>query len=60
MAQHHSPAHGPSIGQTRRWARVLVPALIVLLWVAIAGVGGPLFGRIDEVSSNEPTSYLPE
>jgi len=32
----------------------------VLLWVAIAGVGGPLFGRIDEVSSNEPTAYLPE
>lgn len=60
MAQHHSPAHGPSIGQTRRWARVLVPALIVFLWVAIAGVGGPLFGRIDEVSSNEPTAYLPE
>ena len=60
MAQHHSPAHGPGMGQTRRWARVLVPALIVLLWVAIAGVGGPLFGRIDEVSSNEPTAYLPE
>lgn len=60
MAQHHSPTHGPGMGQTRRWARVLVPALIVLLWVAIAGVGGPLFGRIDEVSSNEPTAYLPE
>ncbi len=24
-----------------------------------AGVGGPLFGRIDEVSSNDATTFLP-
>ena len=60
MAQHQSPAHSPTTGHKRRWARVFIPAFIVLLWVAIAGAGGPLFGRIDEVSSNEPTAYLPE
>ena len=36
MAQHHSPAHGPGMGQTRRWARVLVPALIVAAVIFIA------------------------
>jgi len=39
---------------------VLVPALLILAWVAAAGMGGPLFGKIDEVSSNDRTAYLPE
>ncbi|WP_460754894.1 MMPL family transporter [Myceligenerans cantabricum] len=41
------------------WLRVLLPALLILVWVAAAGLGGPLFGRIDEVSSNDRTAYLP-
>ena len=41
------------------WARVLLPALIIVAWVAAAGLGGPLFGRIDEVSSNDQSAYLP-
>ncbi|MBK0333081.1 MMPL family transporter [Brachybacterium sp. MASK1Z-5] len=45
-----------------RWiraVRIVLPALLVVLWVAGASVGGPLFGRIDEVSSNDRTAYLP-
>ena len=42
------------------WARVLLPALLILAWLAGASLGGPLFGRIDEVSSNDRTAYLPE
>ncbi|GAA4708579.1 putative drug exporter of the RND superfamily [Promicromonospora umidemergens] len=42
-----------------RWLRVLLPAALILVWVAAAGLGGPLFGRIDEVSSNDRTAYLP-
>ncbi|MGP7960276.1 MMPL family transporter [Sanguibacter sp. A247] len=42
-----------------RLLRTLIPAFLVLLWLGLAGVGGPLFGRIDEVSSNDPTAYLP-
>ncbi|ALX67402.1 MMPL family transporter [Microbacterium sp. XT11] len=42
------------------WARVLVPSLLILAWVTAAGLGGPLFGKVDEVSSNDRTAYLPE
>ncbi|WP_054686725.1 MMPL family transporter [Microbacterium sp. No. 7] len=40
--------------------RVALPALIILVWFAGAAIGGPFFGRVDEVSSNDQTSYLPE
>ena len=39
-----------------RW---LIPALLVVAWVAIGGIGGPYFGKISQVSSNDATSYLP-
>ena len=42
-----------------RVLRALLPAFLVLVWFAVAGVGGPYFGRIGEVSSNDPTAYLP-
>jgi len=41
------------------WGRVLIPALLVIAWLVGAGLGGPLFGKVDEVSSNDQTSYLP-
>jgi len=40
--------------------RVLLPAALILVWFAGAGVGGPYFGKVGEVSSNDQTSYLPE
>ena len=48
--------------RTRRhsWARVLIPVALILVWLVGAGLGGPLFGKVDEVSSNDQTSYLPE
>jgi len=42
-----------------RWLRWLVPAVLVMVWFGIAGVGGPTFGRLDEVSSNDQASFLP-
>jgi RND superfamily putative drug exporter len=41
------------------WLRWLVPVLLVVTWLAIAGVGGPTFGRLEEVSSNDQASFLP-
>jgi len=38
---------------------VLAPALLILVWFAAAGVGGPYFGKVSEVSSNDRTAYLP-
>ena len=45
---------------TRTWLRALLPALLIIAWLAGASFGGPLFGKVDEVSSNEQTAYLPE
>ena len=59
-----SPAAAPDRAPARkagpRWLRILLPAVLVIVWVTLAGLGGPLFGKIDEVSSNDQTSYLPE
>lgn len=43
-----------------RRLRVALPAVLILVWLAAAAVGGPYFGRVDEVSSNDRTAYLPE
>ncbi|MCC6311903.1 MAG: MMPL family transporter [Trueperaceae bacterium] len=44
----------------KRWLRALLPAALVLAWLVGAGIGGPYFGRVSEVSSNDQTSYLPD
>lgn len=43
-----------------RWVRIVLPALLMLAWLIGAGIGGPYFGKVSEVSSNDQTSYLPE
>ncbi|MGA4669924.1 MMPL family transporter [Propionibacteriaceae bacterium Y1923] len=43
----------------RRWLRILVPAALILAWLVGAAIGGPYFGRVGEVSSNEQANYLP-
>lgn len=42
-----------------RFLRVLLPSILVLAWLAIAGIGGPYFGKISEVSTNSSTDFLP-
>jgi RND superfamily putative drug exporter len=42
-----------------KWLRVVVPALLILVWLSVGGIGGPYFGKISQVSSNDATSYLP-
>ena len=51
-----SPQHSARVPFWLRW---LLPVLLVLTWLAIAGIGGPTFGRLDEVSSNDQASFLP-
>lgn len=38
----------------------MLPAILILLWFVGAGIGGPYFGKVSEVSSNDQTLYLPE
>ncbi|MBW9120911.1 MMPL family transporter [Microbacterium trichothecenolyticum] len=42
------------------WLRIGIPALLVLIWLAAGSIGGPYFGKVDEVSSNDRSSFLPE
>ncbi|OJX65952.1 MAG: hypothetical protein BGO95_06005 [Micrococcales bacterium 73-13] len=46
-------------GRPLRWVRVALPALLIVAWLVGASIGGPYFGKVDEVSSNDQTSYLP-
>ncbi|WP_255252692.1 MMPL family transporter [Curtobacterium sp. 'Ferrero'] len=42
-----------------RFLRIVLPAIVIVAWLAVASVGGPYFGKISEVSTNDQTSFLP-
>ena len=42
-----------------RLARLAIPVLLILTWLAAAGIGGPYFGRIEEVATNDQSTFLP-
>ncbi|GAA2965705.1 MMPL family transporter [Microbacterium schleiferi] len=46
--------------RSSRWLRIGIPALLVLIWVGVGSIGGPYFGKVDEVASNDQSSFLPE
>src|SRR5690625_3774403 len=56
-----SPPHrAPRPAGVPRPLRVIVPALLILIWLTAGAIGGPYFGRVDEVTSNDQTTFLPE
>jgi putative drug exporter of the RND superfamily len=55
MTTPHHARHEPS-----RWLRIGIPALLVLVWLAVGSIGGPFFGKVDEVSTNDRSTFLPE
>ncbi len=48
------PNNGPA-----RWVRIVLPAIVIVGWFIAAGVGGPTFGKLKSVSSNDQASFLP-
>lgn len=42
-----------------RWLRIIIPLVLILAWLAVAGVGGPTFGKISSVSTNDQAAFLP-
>ncbi|MEV4471504.1 MMPL family transporter [Nonomuraea sp. NPDC049504] len=44
----------------RRSIRWLVPALLVLAWLAVGGGLGPFAGKLSEVATNDQAAFLPE
>ena len=43
-----------------KWLRIILPIVLVLTWFGVSAVGGPYFGRIEEVSEVDLTAFLPE
>ncbi len=42
-----------------RWLRIGIPVLLVLIWLVGGSIGGPYFGKVDEVATNDQSSFLP-
>jgi RND superfamily putative drug exporter len=47
------------VSEPPRWLRIVVPTVLVLIWLVLAGLGGPTFGKLSGVSSNDQASFLP-
>ncbi|WP_413332231.1 MMPL family transporter [Brevibacterium sp. GP-SGM9] len=43
-----------------RRSLITLCAVLLIAWVGISGVGGPYFGKISEVATNDRSSFLPE
>ena len=43
-----------------KWLKIVLPTLIIGIWLLLGGLGGPYFGRIEEVSDIDLTAFLPK
>ncbi|WP_380167906.1 MMPL family transporter [Jannaschia sp. R86511] len=46
--------------RTRGRLRWLLPAVLLVVWLAVAAVGGPFQGRLAEVQENDAAAFLPD
>ncbi|GAB3482497.1 MMPL family transporter [Amycolatopsis cihanbeyliensis] len=57
MISDEPPAEGrPARTRRRRW---LIPALLLIGWLAVGGFGGPFAGKLSEVAENDNAAFLP-
>ena len=45
--------------QPPKWLRVMIPTVLIVGWFVVAGIGGPYFGRVSEVSDVDLSAFLP-
>lgn len=43
----------------KTWIRVLVTVSVIVIWFIVASFGGPTFGKLSSVSSNDQSAFLP-
>ncbi len=53
---HEEKPATPRRPPVRRW---LVPALVLLAWLVVGGIGGPFAGKLSEVAENDNSAFLP-
>jgi putative drug exporter of the RND superfamily len=44
---------------SNRWIRTIAALSLVIVWLAIGGIGGPTFGKLSSVSTNDQAAFLP-
>lgn len=59
MSLRTSPPHHARRSPSR-WLRIGIPAVLVLVWLVGGSIGGPYFGKVDEVATNDQSSFLPQ
>lgn len=42
-----------------RWLRLGIPILLIAIWFVGGAIGGPYFGKVDEVATNDQSTFLP-
>lgn len=58
MAEHKEKTSGKD--RTKRTGiRVLLASVLILVWIAVAGVGGTTFGKLSDVQTNDQAAFLP-
>lgn len=55
-ARRNRPAGKPGHCTARLW---VLPAVLVLLWLAVGAVAGPYSGKLSSVATNDPAAFLP-
>lgn len=43
----------------KKWFRIATPLVLIVIWFGLAAFGGPTFGKISEVSTNDQAAFLP-
>ncbi|MFE1830689.1 MMPL family transporter [Streptomyces yangpuensis] len=52
-------AKGFALRNAPRWARWIVPLVLLLVWLGIGGTLGPYAGKLGEVATNDQAAFLP-
>lgn len=53
---HH---HRHRAGRVPVWLRATIPAVLILVWLALFGAGGASFGSLSDVVENDQAQFLP-
>ncbi|WP_082601042.1 MMPL family transporter [Agromyces sp. Root81] len=54
-----APAPPKRSNRPPTWVRVLIPAVLILVWFALFGAGGSAFGQVSQVATNDQSQFLP-